>query len=132
MRTKKLLIAVAALTLLSGHAIVGVAAQDQDEDTAKAENWIAQADSTKALVEGVLVSAAQAGAEQHPVAKDQFTDARRWLAEGDQALAAAKEAMAVEDFEKAANMGNMAWQYYVKAGTAAVLAAKLAAGGSRR
>ena len=38
--------------------------------------------------------------------------------------------MAAEDYKRAANMGNMAWQYYVKAGTAAVLASKIATGGA--
>ncbi|NIN73466.1 MAG: hypothetical protein GTO46_16390 [Gemmatimonadetes bacterium] len=131
MRTKNLFIAVAALTLLSGRALVGVPAQDQDEDKAKAENWIAQADSTKALVEGVLASAIEAGAEEHPVASGQVADAQSWLGEGARALATAKEALAAEDYERAANVGNMAWQYYVKAGTAAVLAAKLVSGGKR-
>jgi hypothetical protein len=125
MRTKNLVIAFAALTLLSGRALVGVPAQDQDDDKAKAENWIAQADSTKALVEGVLAGAVEAGAEEHPAASGQVTDARHWLGEGARALAA-------EDYVRAANMGNMAFQYYVKAGTSAVLAAKLATGGRRR
>lgn len=132
MRTKKLLIAVAALSLLSGRALAGVPAQDPDDDKAKAENWIAQADSTKALVEGVLASAIEAGAEEHPVAKDQVIDARHWLDEGASALATAREALEAEDYERAANAGNLAWQYYVKAGTSAVLAAKLVGGGSRR
>ncbi|MGD2216917.1 MAG: hypothetical protein PVJ64_09175 [Gemmatimonadales bacterium] len=132
MNTKKLLVAVTALTLLSGRALVGVPAQDQDEDKTKAENWIAQADSTKALVEGVLASAIEAGAAEHPVASGQATDARHWLDEGATALATAKEALAAEDYERAANAGNMAWQYYVKAGTSAVLAAKLVSGGGRR
>jgi hypothetical protein len=130
MRTKKLIIAVVALTLLSGRALVGVPAQDQDEDKAKAEKWIAQADSTKALVESVLASAIEAGAEEHPVASGQVVDARHWLGEGARALATAKEALAAEDYVRAANVGNMAWQYYVKAGTAAVLAVKLASGGT--
>ena len=131
MRIKQLTLAVAALVLLGGHAIAGVPAQQQqDEEKAKAENWITQADSTKALVESVLASALEAGAEEHAVAKDQVNDARHWLVEAENALAAAKEAMAAEDYKRAANMGNMAWQYYVKAGTAAVLASKIATGGA--
>ena len=131
MRIKQLTLAVAALALLGGHAIAGVPAQQQqDEEKAKAENWITQADSTKALVESVLASALEAGAEEHAVAKDQVNDARHWLVEAERSLAAAKEAMAAEDYKRAANMGNMAWQYYVKAGTAAVLASKIATGGA--
>ena len=72
----------------------------------------------------------EAGAEEHAVAKDQIKDAQHWMGEAAKALAGAKEAQAAEDWVKAGNMGNMAWQYYVKAGTAAVLAAKLASGGT--
>jgi hypothetical protein len=130
MSIKQLTLSVAALAVLGGLAATGVPAQqEQDEDKAKAENWITQADSTKALVESVLASAVEAGAEEHAVAKDQVNDARHWLGEAERALAAAKEAMAAEDYQRAANMGNMAWQYYVKAGTAAVLASKIATGG---
>ncbi len=64
------------------------------------------------------------------MAKDQVKDAQRWADEGEKTLAAAKEAYDAEDYVKAGNMGNMAWQYYVKSGTAAVLAAKLVSGGT--
>ena len=127
---RKLLLPVAALLLLSGRAFAGVPALQQEDAKVKAENWITQADSTKALVESVLASAIEAGAEDHAVAKDQVKDARYWLDEAVKTLAGAKEAYAAEDYVKAGNMGNMAWQYYVKAGTAAVLAAKLASGGA--
>lgn len=131
MRKRQLVFALAALTLSSAGAPPGARAQQVDAK-ASAENWIAQADSTKALVEGVLASAVEAGAEDHAVAKDQVNDARRWLGEAERALDAAKQAMGAEDYQRAANMGNMAWQYYVKAGTAAVLASKLVSGGARR
>jgi hypothetical protein len=116
--------------LLSGLAFAGVPALQQEDAKAKAENWIMQADSTKALVESVLASAMEAGAENHAVAKDQIKDAQHWMGEAAKTLAGAKEAYAADDYVKAGNMGNMAWQYYVKAGTAAVLAAKLASGGT--
>jgi hypothetical protein len=117
--------------LLSGRALAGVPAQQQEQDPkAKAEKWIAQADSVKALVESVIASAIEGGAEEHAVAKDQLTDAQRWSAEGVKTLDAAKEAYEAGDYTKAGNMGNMAWQYYVKAGTAAVLAVKLVSGGT--
>jgi hypothetical protein len=116
--------------LLSGLAFAGVPALQQEDAKAKAENWIMQADSTKALVESVLASAIEAGAEDHAVAKDQLKDAQHWMGEAAKTLAGAKEAHAAEDWVKAGNMGNMAWQYYVKAGTAAVLAAKLASEGT--
>ncbi len=37
--------------------------------------------------------------------------------------------MESEDYETASTFANMTWQYYVKAGTAAVLAARLVGGG---
>ncbi len=126
---RKLVLPVAALLLLSGRAFPGVPAQQQEDAKAKAHNWIVQADSTQALVESVLSGAIEAGAEDHAVAKDQVKDAQYWMAEAAKALDGAKQAYAAEDFVKAGNMGNMAWQYYVKAGTAAVLATKLASGG---
>lgn len=126
---KMLALPVAALLLLGGRALIGAPQQQQAEDPkAKAESWIARADSTRALVEGVLASAVEAGAEQHAVAKDQVVDARHWIGEGAKALESARKAMEAEDYTKAANTGNMAWQYYVKAGTAAVLASKLVSG----
>lgn len=129
----KLVLPVVALLLLSGRALLGAPAQQQQVDAkAGAEKWIAQADSTRALVEGVLKSAVEAGAEQHAVAKDNVIDARHWLAEGAKALKAAREAMEAEDYEGAGKQGNMAWQYYVKAGTAAVLASRLVGGGASR
>jgi hypothetical protein len=121
---------IAALLLLCGRAVAGVPALQQEDAKVKAENWITQADSTKALVEGVLAAAVDAGAAEHAVAKDQVNDAQRWVAEGEKALTAAKEALAAEDYVKAGNMGNLSWQYYVKAGTAAVLASKLVSGGT--
>ncbi len=128
---RRLALPVAALLLLSGRALSGAPLQGQEQDPkAKAEKWIAQADSTRALVDGVLTAAVEAGAETHPVAKDNVVDARLWMGEGDRALKSAREAMEAEDYKKAANIGNMAWQYYVKAGTAAVLASKLMSGGT--
>lgn len=127
---RALVFAVAAFLFLSGRALAGSPALQQEDAKAKAENWITQADSTKALVESVLASAIEAGAEDHAVAKDQVKDAQHWLGEAAKALATAKEAYAADDYVKAGNMGNMAWQYYVKAGTAAVLANKLVSGGT--
>ena len=127
---RKLVLPAAALLLLSGRALAGVPALQQEDAKAKAENWIAQADSTRALVESVLAGAVEAGAEQHAVAKDAVADARLWLAEAEKNLKAAKEAFAEEDYAKAGTSGNMAWQYYVKAGSAAVRASKLASGGT--
>ncbi len=128
---KKLALPVAALLLLAGRALVGAPQQQEAQDPkAKAESWIAKADSVRTLVEGVLASAVEAGAEEHAVAKDQVIDARHWMGEGAKALESARKAMEAEDYTKAANTGNMAWQYYVKAGTAAVLASKLVSGGT--
>lgn len=113
-----------------GHAIVGVPSAGQEKDPqTEAAGWISKADSVQALVQTVLAGAIEKGAEEHPVAKDNVVDARRWMAEGEKALKAAKEAMAAEDYEKANRQGNMAWQYYVKAGSAAVRADRLAGGG---
>ncbi len=128
---KKLALPVAALLLLAGRALVGAPQQQEAQDTkAKAESWIAKADSVRTLVEGVLAGAVEAGAEEHAVAKDQVMDARHWMGEGAKALESARKALEAEDYAKAANTGNMAWQYYVKAGTAAVLASKLVSGGT--
>lgn len=127
---RKLVLPVVALLLLSGRALAGVPAQQQEDAKAKAENWIMQADSTEALVAGVLSAAIEAGAEEHAVASDHVVDAQHWMDEAEKALTAAKEAYAAEDYTKAGNMGNMAWQYYVKAGSAAVRASKLVSGGT--
>ncbi len=122
---------IAVFLLASGYAVAGVPAWQQAEDTkVQAENWMAEADSTEALVAGVLKSALDAGAEEHAVAKDNVVDARHWMDEGVKAREAAQQAWDAGDYAKASSMGNMAWQYYVKAGTAAVLAARIASGGS--
>ncbi len=129
MKTLKVPIAVLLLAV-AGRALTGAPARQQEADLkAKAQKWIAQADSAKVLVEGVLADAVKAGAEKHAVAKDNVVDARYWLGEAGKALKSAKEAYEAGDFKKAATMGNMAWQYYVKAGSAAVRASKLAGGG---
>jgi hypothetical protein len=127
---KKLVVPIAVLALLGGRALLGAPPIQQEDAKAKAASWIAKGDSTKALVDGVLAAAVEAGAEKHAVAKDYVTDASRWMTEGDKSLKAAKEAFAAEDYVKAGNVGNMAWQYYVKSGTAAVLANKLVSGGT--
>ncbi len=126
---RKFVIPIAALLLLSGRALVGVPAQQQDEAKTKADAWLARSDSVKGVVETVLASAVEAGAEEHAVAAGFVTDARHWLEEGDKQLAAAREAYEAGDFATASDKGNMAWQYYVKAGTGAVRAAKLVSGG---
>lgn len=125
-------ISVAALLLLlGGHAFAGASALGQQAIDAKkaAEGWIARADSVRTVAETVLDGAVKKGAEEHPVAKDNVLDARHWLEEGAKALDGARTAYEAEDYEKSGNLGNMAWQYYVKAGTAAVLAARLVGGG---
>lgn len=131
---RKLVFPIAALLLLStGRVLPGAPASGQGEDAkADAESWIAKADSVRGLVDGVLAQAVEAGAEEHAVAKDNVVDARRWMAEGAKALEAAKAALEAEEFQTAARQGNMAWQYYVKAGTAAVLASRLVGGGGTR
>lgn len=128
---RKLAVPVAMLLLWSGRALVGEPALQQAEDDpkAQAESWISQADATKAIVDGVLKAAVDAGAEQHAVAKDNVADCRHWMEEAAKARQAAQEAWDAEDYEKASTQGNMAWQYYVKAGTAAVLAARLVGAG---
>lgn len=128
---KRFVTSIAALLILwGGYAHAGVPTAQQAEDAkAKAESWMTQADSTKAVVDGVLASAVEAGAEDHPVASGSVADARLWMDQAAKARATADEAYEAEDFDKAATMYNMVWQYYVKAGTAAVLAARLASGG---
>lgn len=128
---RKIVLPVAALLLLSGRVFADAPALQQEDPKAKAAKWIAQADSTRELVESVLAGAIEAGAEDHAVAKDQVKDAQHWMGEAAKALASAKESFAAEDYVKAGNLGNMAWQYYVKAGTAAVLANKLVSGARR-
>ena len=128
---KNLALSIAALLILwGGYAHAGVPTVQQGEDArAKAESWLEKADSTQAVVEGVLSSAVEAGAEEHPVASGNVADARMWMEQAEQARATAKEAYDAGNFDKAATQYNMVWQYYVKAGTAAVLAARLASGG---
>ena len=67
---RKLGLPIAALLLLSGRALAGVPALQQEDAKAKADKWIMQADSTKALVESVLAGAIEAGAEDHAVRVD--------------------------------------------------------------
>ena len=130
MKDLALTLVIATLLPLSGRAVLGApdGAQEKDPQT-KAAEWVARADSVRATVAGVLAQAVEAGAEEHAVAGDNVADARRWLAEGDKALESAKAAMEEEAYEKAAAEGNMAWQLYVKAGSAAVRAARLVGGG---
>ena len=128
---KKLTLSIAALLILwGGYARAGVPTVQQDADAqATADSGLEKADSTRAVVEGVLTSAVEAGAEEHPVASGSLADARMWIEQAEKARGTAAEAYEAEDFDKAATMYNMVWQYYVKAGTAAVLAARLASGG---
>ena len=130
MKRLTLTLVIAALLPLSGRAFEGAPLRAQEKDPqAKAADWIAKADSTRVTVNGVLTQAVDAGAAEHAIAGDNVADARRWLAQGDTVLAEAKSAMEEEDYETAANQGNMAWQLFVKAGSAAVRAARLVGGG---
>lgn len=117
---------LSALLLSGGPAVAGPALQQQEDARAEAESWMARADSVRGVVEAVLASAVEAGAEEHAVAKDNVADARHWVDEAETAMKRAEEAYGAEDYSRASTFGNLAWQYYVKAGTAAVLAARLA------
>jgi hypothetical protein len=100
------------------------------DDAAKqgALSWQKQAKDTRATVVGVAQELDAMGDKGKPDAAGLITDAKQWLAKGDETLAQADAKMAAEDFAGASSTYNMAWQYYVKAATAG-LAAKTMLGG---
>lgn len=123
---RKITTSLVAVMLWSGYALAGVPTPQQAEDQkVQAASWMAKSDSVAAIVDAVIGAAVEAGAEQHAVAKDQVNDCKHWQGEAVKSRETAQEAFDAGDYEKASAMGNMAWQYYVKAGTAAVLAARL-------
>jgi len=91
-------------------------------------SWQKQAKDTRVVVVGVADELGKTGDKGNADVKGLIEDAVAWLGEGDKNMAAADEAMTREDFEKATNEYNMAWQYYVKAATAGLNAKSILGG----
>jgi hypothetical protein len=62
------------------------------------------------------------GIGDNAAASGQFEDAKRWLQKGDETPAQADAKMEAETYQTASYDYNMAWQYYVRAATAGLLA----------
>jgi predicted ATPase len=103
-------------------------AGDQSAWKESALSWQKQAKDTRVVVVGVADELGKTGDKGNADVKGLIEDAVTWLGEGDKNMAAADEAMTKEDYEKASNEYNMAWQYYVKAATAGLNAKSILAG----
>ena len=119
------MVLLAALFVTSGYS-------PADEPSAawkdSAVSWQKQAKDTRVVVVGVADELGKTGDKGNADVKGLITDAVAWLGEGDKSMAAADEAMTKEDYEKASNNYNMAWQYYVKAATAGLNAKSILGG----
>ncbi len=93
-----------------------------------AVSWQKQAKDTRVVVVGVADELGKTGDKGNADVKGLIQDAVAWLGEGDKNMAAADEAMTKEEYEKASNGYNMAWQYYVKAATAGLNAKSILGG----
>ena len=91
-------------------------------------SWQKQARDTRVVVVGVADELGKTGDKGNADVKGLIDDAVAWLGAGDKNMATADEAMTGEDFEKATNEYNMAWQYYVKAATAGLNAKSILGG----
>jgi hypothetical protein len=100
---------------------LGLAAAEA-EPKEQALSWQKKARDTRAQVVAVAQEIEEIGVEGNAAASGQFEDAKRWLQKGDDTLAQADAKMEAEDFQPASYDYNMAWQYYVKAATAGLLA----------
>jgi len=101
---------------------------DQSAFKDSALSWQKQAKDTRVVVVGVADELGKTGDKGNADVKGLIQDAVAWLGEGDKNLAAGDEAMTKENYEKATNEYNMAWQYYVKAATAGLNAKSILAG----
>lgn len=103
-------------------------AADQSAVKESALSWQKQAKDTRVVVVGVADELGKTGDKGNADVKGLIQDAVTWLGEGDKNLAAGDEAMTKEDYQKATNEYNMAWQYYVKAATAGLNAKSILGG----
>lgn len=118
------IVLLAALFLASGYSLAG----DPSAWKESAISWQKQAKDTRVVVVGVADELGKTGDKGNADAKGLIEDAVAWLGEGDKNMAAADEAMTKEEYEKASNEYNMAWQYYVKAATAGLNAKSILSG----
>jgi hypothetical protein len=120
----------AAIVILTTLFIASAAssAGDQSAWEQSALSWQKQARDTRVVVAGVADELGKTGDKGNADVKGLIEDAVAWLGEGDKNMAAADEAMTKEDYEKASNEYNMAWQYYVKAATAGLNAKSILSG----
>jgi hypothetical protein len=124
---KRIYTAIVLLTALftaSGYSLAG----DTSAWKESALSWQKQARDTRVVVVGVADELGKTGDKGNADVKGLIEDAVSWLGEGDKNMAAADEAMTKEDYEKATNGYNMAWQYYVKAATAGLNAKSILSG----
>jgi hypothetical protein len=100
---------------------LGLAAAEADPKE-QALSWQKQARDTRAQVVAVAQEIEEIGVGDNAAASGQFEDAKRWLQKGDETLAQADAKMEAETYQTASYDYNMAWQYYVRAATAGLLA----------
>lgn len=118
------MVLVTALFITAGSSLAGDPAAWKDS----ALSWQKQAKDTRVVVVGVADELGKTGDKGNADVKGLITDAVAWLGEGDKNMATADAAMTKEDYEKASNEYNMAWQYYVKAATAGLNAKSILSG----
>lgn len=120
-----------ALMFLLSVLFIGAGASNAADQSAfkdSALSWQKQAKDTRVVVVGVADELGKTGDKGNADVKGLIQDAVTWLGEGDKNLAAGDEAMTKEDYQKATNEYNMAWQYYVKAATAGLNAKSILGG----
>lgn len=128
LKTKGIYIALAILAALFITAGYSQAQAPADAWKDSALSWQKQAKDTRVVVAGVADELGKTGDKGNADVKGLINDAVAWLGEGDKNLAAGDEAMTKEDYQKATNEYNMAWQYYVKAATAGLNAKSILSG----
>ncbi|HET7289411.1 MAG TPA: hypothetical protein VFJ67_03150 [Thermodesulfobacteriota bacterium] len=122
---------ICAVTVLLLALFIGAGgsyAADQSAWKDSALSWQKQAKDTRVVVVGVADELGKTGDKGNADVKGLIQDAVTWLGEGDKNMATADEAMTKEDYQKASNEYNMAWQYYVKAATAGLNAKSILGG----
>ena len=118
------MVLITVLIISAGSSLAGDPSAWKDS----ALSWQKQARDTRVVVAGVADELGKTGDKGNADVKGLIQDAVTWLGEGDKNMAAADEAMTGENYEKASNEYNMAWQYYVKAATAGLNAKSILGG----
>lgn len=98
------------------------------ENQETALSWQKQATSTRGAVMNVYDELKKIDVSDQPDAKGLIDDAVAQLTEGDKYMKQGDEAMEKQEWEKANDDYNMAWQYYVKAATAGLNAKRILTG----